>query len=418
MLTKFKKMRTRLSWALGGNLIYALSQWLIITVIARFGSGEDLGIYSLGLAITAPIVMFFSFQLRTILATDAKNEYSFPQYLGGRIIHLTLSFIIIVPIAVLYSDNNKTIIIIIIMGIVKYIEALSDICMGYFQKEGNVDLIGKSQFYRGVSTAFVMSIIYISTQNLIISCLGLLIVMLLRYKLYDIKKLIPLTNVKPVFNKSWVSLILLTYPLGAASLISSLNTNVPRYFLDYFWGVEEVGIFSALYYVLIAGNMFLTPISLLAAPRIANAYNKDSVTAFIKINMKLAFLVSMIFLIFFLLVLVKGELIITILYGKKYALYSEEFIVISLSLLFAFVTTFFVLSTVAARVIKLQPIINLLVLIVTLFSSYFLIRDFSVLGASYSLLISRFFQMICSFGLLIYVILIKNKDENKKRNEY
>jgi O-antigen/teichoic acid export membrane protein len=413
MLNKIKKIQDKLSWALGGNLVYALSQWLIITIIARNGSGEDLGIYSLGLAITAPIVLFFSFQLRTIVATDTKNDFSFSQYLGGRITHLTLSFILIVPIAILYSDNNKTIIIIIIMGIIKYVEALSDICMGYFQKIGKIDLIGKSQFYRGLTTSVIMCLLYIYTQNLIISCLGLLIVMLLRYIYYDIKNLKPLTVFKPIFGQSSITLMIMTFPLGAASLISSLNTNIPRYFLDYFGGVEEVGVFSALYYVLIAGNMVLTPISLLAAPKIADAYNKDSVSTFIKINVKLASLVSLIFLFFFVIVLFKGELIITILYGEEYSKYVDEFIVISFSLLFAFVTTFFALSTVAARVITLQPIINIIVLVVTLISSYLLISEYSILGASYSLLISRFFQMICSLGLLLYII-SKKKSEVKK----
>lgn len=409
MLNKLKKVRAKLTWSLAGNLIYALSQWLIITVIARLGSAEDLGIYSLGLAITAPIVLFFSFQLRTVLATDTKGEYAFSQYLGGRIIHLTLSFILIVPIAMLYSDDIKTILVIIIMGIVKYIEALSDICMGYLQKEGRIDLIGKSQFYRGISTAFIMSTLYISTQNIILSSLGLVIIMLLRYKLYDIKKVLLITKVKPVFDKSWLELLLIALPLGASSLIGSLNTNIPRYFLDYYWDIEEVGIFSALYYVLIAGNMFLTPISLLAAPRIANAYNKGSINEFVKINVRLSLLVSIIFLLFFSLILVKGELILTIIYGKDYANYTNAFTVISISLLFGFVTTFFALSLIAARVIKIQPIINLIVMIVTLVSSYVCIKNYSILGASYSLLISRFFQMICSLGLLLYIIWIKKR---------
>lgn len=410
MLNKLNNLRTKLSWSLGGNLTYALSQWLIITVIARFGSTEDLGIYSLGLAITAPIVLFFSFQLRTILATDSEDEYKFPQYLGSRIVHLTLSFIMIVPIAILYDNDKKTIIVILLMGLVKYIEALSDICMGYFQKNGRVDLIGKSQFYRGITTAFIVSILYISTQNIVLSIIGLLFVMLLRFILYDIRKLKPYTKVVPVFESSWHKLMKMAFPLGVASLISSLNTNIPRYFLDYFWGVEEVGIFSALYYVLIAGNMFLTPISLLAAPRIANAYNKATINSFVKVNIQLSAIVTIIFFVFISLILTKGELILTILYGKEYAFYLESFIVLSFSLLFGFLTTFFALSAVAARVIKIQPFVNFMVMIVTILASYYCIRFNGILGASYSLLISRIFQMLFSLGLLLFIIWTKKEN--------
>jgi O-antigen/teichoic acid export membrane protein len=411
MLNKLNKLRAKLSWSLGGNLIYALSQWLIVTVIARFGSAEDLGVYSLGLAITAPIVLFFNFQLRTILATDRKNEYNFPQYLGGRIIHLSISFIIVMPVAILYSDDKKTIIVIILMGLVKYFEALSDICMGYFQKKGKVDIIGKSQFYRGIITAVIVSLLYITTQNIILSTLGLLFVMVLRLMFYDIRHLKPYTKVTPVFGISWFNLVKMAFPLGMASLISSLNTNIPRYFLDYFWGVEEVGIFSALYYVLIAGNMFLTPISLLAAPKIANAYNKEKINGFVKVNIQLSVIVSVIFSIFILIIIAERELILIILYGKEYAYYQNSFVVISFSMLFGFLTTFFALSAVAARVIKIQPFINFIVMIITLLASYFCIRANGVLGASYSLLISRFFQMLFSLGLLLFIIWVKKKKE-------
>src|SRR5699024_4737877 len=79
-------------------------------------------------------------------------------------------------------------------------------------------------------------------------------------------------------------LIKLAWPLGVTALISSLNANIPRYFLDYFYGVAEVGIYSALYYILVASNMIMTPVSLLAAPKVANAYHRSN-RSFIKTNL-------------------------------------------------------------------------------------------------------------------------------------
>lgn len=60
---RIKVFRKKVSWSLAGNLIYAISQWGIISIIARYGSAEDLGIYSLGLAVTAPIILFLTFNL-------------------------------------------------------------------------------------------------------------------------------------------------------------------------------------------------------------------------------------------------------------------------------------------------------------------------------------------------------------------
>jgi len=411
MWKKIKKNRKKLSWSLGGNIVYALSQWAIITIIARFGSVEDLGIYSLGLAITAPIVLFFSFQLRTIVATDRKNEYDFSQYYGGRIIHLTLSYFIIIPVAFLYSNDLKTIMVIILMGLVKYFEALSDICMGFFQKKSRIDLIGKSQFNRGIFSIVFVGILYIPSQDIIISILGLLFVMILRLVFYDIKHLKSYVNVSPVFDQSSLQLMKLGLPLGITSLISSLNTNIPRYYLDYFVGIEYVGIFSALYYVLIASNMLITPITLLAAPKIANAYNQKTTKSFLNINIQLFVFSLITFLIVITPILFQGELILTILYGESYAVYERTFIIISYSLLFGFLVAFLSLSTIAARKIKIQPLVNLITLIVTLVAGYFLISLHGIEGAAWTILISRFIQAILYFCLFLFII-YRKKLEN------
>ncbi|MBM7599930.1 O-antigen/teichoic acid export membrane protein [Virgibacillus halotolerans] len=398
------KIKSKLTWSLGGNIVYALSQWLIITIIAKFGSAEDLGIYSLGLALTAPIVLFFSFQLRTILATDSKDEFTFSQYYGGRILHLTLSYVVIIPIAIIYSNDSVTRSIILLMGLVKYVESLSDICMGYFQKQSRIDLIGKSQLYRGILTVIIVGFIYIYTQNIILSISGLLIVMVLRLVLYDIKHLKPFTKVSPVFGRSSLKLMKMGLPLGLTALIGSLNTNIPRYFLDYYSSIEEVGIYSALYYVLIASNMLITPISLLAAPRIANAYNQKGRKAFTNVNIQFLTFAIIAFLIIFIPIIFQSELILTIIYGEDYASYTNSFIIISFSLLFGFLSAFLNLSVISARLIRIQPFINLIATVITLITGYYLISLYGIYGAAWSLLISRFIQFFLYLVLLLYII--------------
>lgn len=412
MWEKFKKVRAKLSWAFGGNLVYSLSQWLIVTIIARFGSAEDLGVYSLGLALTAPIVLFFSFQLRAILATDTKNEFNFGQYFGGRIIHVTISFIVISLVAIIYANDIITILLILLIGLLKYFEALSDICMGYFQKEGRIDLIGKSQFYRGILSAFIVGLLYSSTKSILITVLGLLFVMITRLILYDIKHLKPYIRVLLIFDKSSFRLMKLALPLGATSLITSLNTNIPRYLLDYFSGIKEVGVFSALYYVLIASNMLITPISLLMAPKIAKTFNKKGRKAFLKLNVQLLIVAVLASLVIIVPIIFQGEFILSILYGNKYAIYNETFLVISFSLLFGFINAFLSLSTIAARKIKIQPLINLIVTCITLFTGFYFIKLYGLQGAAYSLLISRVIQTILYLGLLLYILRKKGLDDS------
>ena len=73
-------LRKNFSWTFAGNVVYALSQWGMLTVLAKLGSPEMVGRFALGLSITAPIVMFTNLQLRQIQATDARGEYRFGDY--------------------------------------------------------------------------------------------------------------------------------------------------------------------------------------------------------------------------------------------------------------------------------------------------------------------------------------------------
>lgn len=407
MFNKILKLRKKLSWSILGNITFAFSQWLIVTLIARIGTAEDLGMYSLALAITAPIFMFFNFQLRTVLATDSDDEYTFPQYFGGRIIHLSFSYIIIGIVALIYSNDTKLQIIILIMGLAKVFESLSDICMGMFQKKSRIDLIGKSQFFRGIFTAPVVGLLYFFTHNIILSICGLLIVMVYRFIFYDLKNLKKYIDIVPTFGKSAFTIMKFAFPLGLTTLIGSLNTNIPRYFLDYFSSVEYVGIFSAIYYILTAGNLVITPITLLAAPRIANAYNSKSNKKFLLINVQLIIVSIAAFIIIIIPILLFGEYILAILYGAEYAEYKDSFIIISFAFIFNFIIAFLNLSVIAARKIKIQPIINLLTTTITIVLGFYLIKNYNVYGAAWTVLISRFFQF--SLYLFLLGLIIKRR---------
>lgn len=402
MIDLFGKLN-KLSWSFVGNAVFALSQWALVTIIARFGTSEDLGIYSIALALTAPLVLFFNFQLRVILATDTQREINFSQYLGGRIIHLTFSYIIIIPIALIYGQDVKTTLVILVIGLVKYIESLSDIIMGYFQKVSRIELIGKSQILRGVYTVVLVGGIYILTNNILLSTVGMLVVMVTRFYLFDIKKVKKYTTVKPVFDKSVARLAKLGFPLGVTSLIVSLNTNIPRYLLDYFMGADFVGVFSALYYILIAGNMVITPISLLAAPKIAFAYNSDK-KKFVRVIFTLVMSGTFVFFIIFLPVYFKSELILSLVYGHEYSVYGDSFILITSSLFFSIVNSFFNLAIISARRLAIKPFLDFLVMLITLTVGFYFINTYGLVGAALTLLISRVFQTLSNVVILIFII--------------
>ena len=73
-------LRVSFSWTLAGNVVYAATQFGVLSVLAKLGSAAVVGQYALALAIAAPVFMFTNLQLRGVQATDARQEFGFPDY--------------------------------------------------------------------------------------------------------------------------------------------------------------------------------------------------------------------------------------------------------------------------------------------------------------------------------------------------
>ncbi|HMW55726.1 MAG TPA: lipopolysaccharide biosynthesis protein, partial [Accumulibacter sp.] len=78
-------LRKNFSWSLVGNIVYALCQWMMLIIIARLGNARDVGIYSLALAISAPVMLFLGMNLRVAIATDQKHQFNIQDYLALRV---------------------------------------------------------------------------------------------------------------------------------------------------------------------------------------------------------------------------------------------------------------------------------------------------------------------------------------------
>ncbi|WP_214844331.1 oligosaccharide flippase family protein [Exiguobacterium sp. s150] len=410
VINKIIRLRTKLTWSLIGNLLYALSQWVVISLIAKFGSLEDLGLYTFSYAITAPIMLFFSFQLKLLLATDEMNEYQFTQYLGARIVHLSLGYIFIILLSFLISDSLYMTAILLMVGVIKFFEGLSDISMGALQKESKIDIIGKSFAIKAVLISIIFGTVYMSTNNLVMSVFSLCLVSAIRFFYYDLKKLGEIIDTTPRFDFSVLQIAKIAFPLGITSLIISLNTNIPRYFLEHYKSVEDVGIFSALYYIIVVGTMFVTPIVQLAAPKIAYAYHKAETNQFLKMNLLFIGAMTLFSFTIIMVVYVQGEFILEMIYGSAFSQYSKEFLLVTFALFFGFIGSILNISIVAAREVKYQTYISLVVLCVSLVSSYIFVKPYGITGAAYAIIFSRFIH------IFLYIILMKKIIVSRKNN--
>jgi O-antigen/teichoic acid export membrane protein len=423
-------LRRNFSWTFAGNGIYAASQWGMLVVLAKLGNSEMVGQFTLGLAITAPIVTFTNLQLRGLQATDARQKYCFGDYLGLRIISTCLALVLIGGIAIFAGYQRPTALVIFLVGISKSIESISDVFYGLLQQHERMDRIAISLIIKGPLSLFLLSLGIYFSKSLVWGMVGLIIAWLTVLMISDIQNSALLlkhlretqSNSRTVVEKAlyslyphWQSkkllkLASLALPMGFVMLLVSLNVNIPRYVLEQNLGVKELGIFAAISYLLIAGKFVVSSLATSADARLAKYHASGDMLAFRRLMFKLLGVGSFLGLIGILSALIAGSKILSILYKSEYGKHNDVFILIMIAALIDYLFAFLGHGMTAARHFRIQVPLLVTVLITSVMSSLLLVPLLGMKGAALSLILSTFVGALGSLGVLIYAYNKRLKD--------
>ncbi len=322
-------LRRSAIWAFAGNSIYAACQWGILIVLAQLGGPEVVGRFSLALAITAPVMIFSNLALRQVQVTDATGLYSFSDYLGVRVITTLLGLLMIGIISKAGGYYGEVVSIIIAVGIAKAFESLSDIFYGLQQRHERLDRVAFSLILRGSIGLLGLTVIYYMTRSLLLGIYAMVTVWAMVLLLYDVPisrqwlqrvDISVITELKKHFcSIVWLRLVWLALPLGLSTMLLSLNTNIPRYFIERYLGEEALGVFAAMVYLMVAGNMVIVAIGQAASPRLASYYTTQQFKKFYRLLSKLLLVSLFLGLFGIVAVIFFGREILVIFYGLKFS---------------------------------------------------------------------------------------------------
>jgi len=396
----------KLSWTLIGNLIYAATQFLTLSMIAKLGGPTEVGIFTFTLAITSPIYLFFNVKLRSVILTDQSNENNLDDYFQLRNLTNLFALILIIVVSILLKLELYIFTSVILLGIAKMFEMRMDVNYGVYQKKDRFDLVGKSTILRGLINFLLAFIFYYLTKNIISIMLAFIITNLLIYILFDMKNMnkitFNITQTKPSIHRL-VKLFLLALPLGVSTVIGSLNANIPRYIVENKLGLYELGIFSGMTYLLVVGNTFLSSISPIVTPKLAKLGQEKDYNSFIKLLLKLIGIGSAISMIMIFVFGVFGKEIITLIYTEDYAEYHNVLMIIISGIVFLYTSVFLGTAITALRKFKVQPRIHLVSLIAITLTALLLIENYGLVGMAWSLFVG---YVITSLGYLISIVLV------------
>ncbi len=282
--------RAGVFWMTAGNVLYSVSQWAMLVIITKMSSPETVGQLILALAVTAPIVLFTNFQLRTIQAADALGGHEFGVYFSLRFVTASIAVAAIAVIAFSGHWSASTAWVIFSVGIFKAVESFSDVVYGFFQQRERMDYIARSLAIRGPIAALVLGATFYLTKRLALACIAVAVTWLIVLLMNDRAAAMALMrdSAKTVKRSLWVywspfdlfRLARLGIPLGAVATLWTLNSSVPRYFIAHSFGERELGFFGAIAYIHVAGTTLVRALGQTAIPKLSVHFATGNSRAF------------------------------------------------------------------------------------------------------------------------------------------
>ncbi len=412
---KTPSMRRNCSWTLAGNSIYTASQWGILVAMAKLGTPEMVGMFGLALAITAPILMFLNLELRSVQATDARNEYRLGHYLGLRIVTSSLAVVTIAITAAISCRSVAAAAVVMAVGASKVVESISDVLYGFLQNRERMDRIAVSMVIKGLLGLTALSTTLYLTRDILTSILALAAAWAVVLALYDIpstRRLLRSDNtlsspagdsMRPKWDRAILKkLAWLSLPLGCTMMLVSLNVNIPRYFIQGYFGERQLGLFVAVSYLMVAVSTIVNALGQAACPRLARYYSEEPHgRAFRSLLVKLSGLIAALSLFGVLVALFGGRQILTVIYRPEYAAGADLFVWVMAASGIGGVAVILRYGCISAR--RFAPQLSLWVIVVgaNALSCLLLIPKYGINGAGMAIAASGLVQLVGNWLILL-----------------
>jgi len=385
-------LRANFSWTLVGQIVYNTCQWALIVVLAKLGSPELVGQYTIALAITAPVFMLTNLGLRTVQTTDVQDRNAFADYFGLRILCSLLGLVFVA--GVLWIGSYEGVLgVVALVSLSKLTESLSEVGYGQMQKHERLDLVSRSLMIRGLVSLAAMAVTLYFFRSLVAALGTQLVVWGIVLALHDLPGVRRWQTVRPRFDSRTLrSLFWLALPLGIVAGLNSLGTQVPRYAIEHFGGQRELGFFAAIASLGLVVNLITVALSQSAMPRLSLLYARGAYGRFARLLFRLMALGAGMGLLGVIGAAVLGKPFLQIVYTSEYTPYANVLVVTmaSTGVLAAF--TFVGTAVAAARQFAVQSVIHVAKVATIGAACLLLIPRLGILGAAWSVLIGAVFS--------------------------
>ena len=396
-------LRRNFAWTFAGNVLYGACQWGMLSVLAKLGNASTVGQFTYGLAVSAPVFLFTSLQLRSVQATDARSEQGFADCFTLRLLTTLLGLCVILALLPFVTGSIPLRLIVLLISVSKSIECMSDVIAGLLQREERLDRVAISLILRGTGSVLVFFVAFAWFHSLALSVIGMSSIWLAVLLLYDVPNSRALLKAGDGFfrfdRQELRRLIRLSLPLGWVATVSSLTVNIPRYVLQRDLGLADQGIFASLAYLIVAINLVVLALTQSATTRLSIMYAEGDLKRFRLLLTRLSMLGVLVAAAGVPLALLLGRPLLTLIYRPEYGEHAGLLALFVGTAGLSMIGSFLFCGASAARAFRIQVPVYLLGMLVASLGSAILVPRCGMTGAGISLLFSA--AIIVFGGLLV-----------------
>jgi O-antigen/teichoic acid export membrane protein len=395
------QMHSNLFWCFVAFGVQGTSQWALVLLLARYGTPEMLGLFTLAFAISTPLQVMIA-QLQSLLSTDAAFKFSTQSYfvLGSS---LSILVAVTVPSAMIVVGAGLPIVeAVFLIASAKAVENVGGLIYAVLQRQDRWKLIASSMIVRGGASVLSFGALLVATKHLLPALAGMVVAWLLCLFILDIGWLLRRYSVPDPYSRrlSWKEIRTLVHeawPLSITAVLISLYSHFPRYYVQMMLGLRSLGYYGALSYTLTAGDLAgaifgRASTSQIAAAKVRGVSVRPALMRLCHIALATVGPAAVLGILF-------SRRLLGWLYGIGYDTHVEAFRWLIIGAIITGLAQFLSYALTANRILKGQMFLSVANIVISIIALSILVPRLGMLGVALSINLVAAFRVVVSFFL-------------------
>ena len=289
-----------------------------------------------------------------------------------------------------------------LFGIYKFYETKEDFIYTENIAESNIKFLAYSKIIKSIITAVLFAAGVFIAESLLAAIASLLVSQMIIYYLYDKKfTFINHQESQHFGRKHFKHIFWLGIGLSLVGLLSSLNANIPRYFLEYYFSVEILGIYATImYFATISLNIVITINQSLIAELAKTA--AESIRAFYNFFIKILLFYLAAITIGNIILLLYGSQLLVFIYGSDFTGFDRELMLLGIFISLIVIEKTLEMVMNIFNLYNIQVVFQIINIMLTTVLSIIFIVPYGISGAFTVAIVTGLFVVAGQILVIIY----------------